>query len=231
MADTGTVMPSPVFHGWDDSGDPLVGGKLYAYKAGTTTPFDTYTDSDLATPNANPVILDSRGQATVYLSADSYKFILHTSADALVWSRDNVLSTQLTQSLLSDTIDLLGSAEIAADDTAYPTGTTFDKLVAGCKVVPLDSATLTGTYKFRAMLKTSSGTVTAALVNLSDGTPNVAVTGGECSSTSTTGTAATSSAIITFPSGGTSKDYGVKLKVSGAGVYGQAWGCEIIRVT
>ena len=230
MADTGTVMPSPVFHGWDDDGDPLVGGKLYAYKAGTTTPQDTYTDSDLATPNANPVVLDSRGQATVYLSADSYKFILHTSADALVWTRDNVLSTQLTQSLLSDTIDMGGSAEIATNDTGYPSGATFDKFLPGCKIVPLDSAVLTGTYKFRAMLKTSSGTVTAALINLTDA-PDVLVTGGECSSSSTTGASATSSAVITFPSGGTSKDYGVKVKSSGASVYGHAWACEIIRVT
>ena len=131
MADTGTVMPSPVFHGWDDSGDTLVGGKLYAYKAGTTTPQNTYTDSDLATPNANPVILDSRGQATVYLSADSYKFILHTSADALVWSRDNVLSTQLTQSLLSDTIDMLGSAEVAASMSFTGIGLRLSKSTAG----------------------------------------------------------------------------------------------------
>lgn len=76
---------------FDTNGEPLVGGKLYSYEAGTTTPLATYTDSAGATPNANPIILDSSGECDVWLLSQSYKFILKTSADATLWTVDNVL--------------------------------------------------------------------------------------------------------------------------------------------
>ena len=91
----GNVMPQPRFVGLDGNGDPLNGGKLYAYSAGTTTPLDTYTTSVLDVANANPVVLDSAGRATVYLSANAYKFVLKTSADVEVWTQDNVQSLTL----------------------------------------------------------------------------------------------------------------------------------------
>jgi len=71
-------------------GTPLVGGKLYTYAAGTTTPSATYTDSTGASANTNPIILDSRGEANVWLSGSLYKFELKDSVDALIWTVDNV---------------------------------------------------------------------------------------------------------------------------------------------
>jgi hypothetical protein len=68
---------------------PAVGYKLYAYTAGTSTPKDTYTSSTLGTANANPVVLDVRGEADVWMSGN-YKFILKTDADVTVWTVDNV---------------------------------------------------------------------------------------------------------------------------------------------
>jgi hypothetical protein len=53
--------------GWqffDNSGVPLNGGLLYTYAAGTTTPQTTYSDSTGATPNANPIVLDSAGRVS-----------------------------------------------------------------------------------------------------------------------------------------------------------------------
>jgi len=88
---TGTLMPYPVFTGWDQNGDPLVGGKLYSYLAGTTTPQATYSDAAVSVPNANPVILDSAGRATVYLlTTTSYKFVLKDALDVTIWTQDNV---------------------------------------------------------------------------------------------------------------------------------------------
>jgi len=72
------------------SGIPLVGGKLYTYAAGTTTPLATYTDSTGASANTNPVILDSRGEASVWLANSLYKFELRDSVDALIWTSDNI---------------------------------------------------------------------------------------------------------------------------------------------
>ena len=75
----------------DSSGNPLAGGKVYTYAAGTSTPLATYSDQAGITPNANPVVLDARGEATIFWSAGSgYKVTLRDSADALIWTQDNL---------------------------------------------------------------------------------------------------------------------------------------------
>jgi hypothetical protein len=88
-----TVCPAPQFVGLDNSGNPLSGGKLYSYSAGTTTNLNTFSDSDLSVANANPIILDAGGRATVYLSASSYKFKLTSSGDDVIYTQDNVISS------------------------------------------------------------------------------------------------------------------------------------------
>jgi len=66
----------PVFRAFDVSGKPLAGGQLFTYAAGTSTPLAIYTDASGATPNTNPVILDSTGSARVFMAASvSYKFV------------------------------------------------------------------------------------------------------------------------------------------------------------
>jgi len=94
--------------GWqffDNNGDPLSGGKLYTYEAGTTTPEATYTTSSGGTAHANPIVLDSAGRISgsseVWLTdGQSYKFILKTSADVQLWSADNVSGINDFSSLL-----------------------------------------------------------------------------------------------------------------------------------
>lgn len=78
---------------FDDNGDPLSGGKIFTYAAGTTTPKATFTDFTGATPQANPIILDAAGRPPfeVWLTyGDSYKFILKDSNDTLVGTFDNI---------------------------------------------------------------------------------------------------------------------------------------------
>lgn len=72
------------------SGAPLVGGKLYTYVAGTTTPQVSYTDYGGGTANTNPVILDSRGEANVWLGSALYKMALYDSNNVLIWTVDNL---------------------------------------------------------------------------------------------------------------------------------------------
>lgn len=81
----------PKFIATDSSGDPLVGGKLYTYSTGTTTPKTTYSDAAMGVANANPVILDSRGEALVYGSGE-FRFVLKDSDDVTVWTVDNILA-------------------------------------------------------------------------------------------------------------------------------------------
>ena len=85
-----TIAPQPKLQFFDANGDPLVGGKLYSYVAGTTTPQATYTDESGSTTNTNPVILDSRGEASVWFGAGTYKLALKTAADVDVWTVDNI---------------------------------------------------------------------------------------------------------------------------------------------
>ena len=81
------LLTGTTFRGFSDDGTPLVGGKLYSYVSGTTTPRATYTDSALSVPHSNPITLDARGEAEIYLPAASiYTFHLTTSAGATVGS-------------------------------------------------------------------------------------------------------------------------------------------------
>lgn len=115
---TGTVMPAPVFTGLDSNGNPLSGGKLYSYAAGTTTPQATYTDVTLTVPNANPIILDSAGRAVVYLTpGKSFKFVLQQSDGSSVWTQDNVAAVPTSAS----NFDVLGTAgeTLAANTWVY----------------------------------------------------------------------------------------------------------------
>lgn len=84
------VTPTPKTQFIDAAGEPLVGGKLYSYAAGTTTPQPTYTDSTGATPNPNPVILDARGEANVWLGESTYKFKLTDANDVEIWTVDYI---------------------------------------------------------------------------------------------------------------------------------------------
>ncbi len=85
-----TLIPSPVMQFFDANGNPLVGGKLFTYAAGTTTPQATYTDYNGGTANTNPVILNSRGEAAVWCGDSRYFMVLKDSDDVEIWTSDNV---------------------------------------------------------------------------------------------------------------------------------------------
>jgi hypothetical protein len=85
------LLPVPKFHADSANGTPLSGGKLYTYEAGTTTPQATYTDQGGGTTNANPVVLNSRGEADVWLDpALTYKMVLKDSSDVTIWTVDQI---------------------------------------------------------------------------------------------------------------------------------------------
>lgn len=86
-----SLSPTPKLQFFGTDGLPLVGGKLYTYAAGTTTPLVTYTDHTAVTANTNPVILDSAGEADVWLpETTAYKYVLKTSEDVTLFTVDYV---------------------------------------------------------------------------------------------------------------------------------------------
>ena len=74
-----------------NNGQPNVGGFLYTYGAGTNTQAATYTDNTGVTPNTNPIVLNSRGECSLWLPANTaYKFVLTDNAGMQIWTRDQV---------------------------------------------------------------------------------------------------------------------------------------------
>lgn len=85
------LTPSPKQQIFGTDGAPLVGGKIYTYQAGTSTPIATYTDFGAGTANTNPIILDSYGQANIWLlDTVSYKFVVKDATDVLLYTVDNI---------------------------------------------------------------------------------------------------------------------------------------------
>lgn len=78
----------PAFY--DNSGNPLSGGKVYTFQAGTSTPLASYTDRGGATPNANPVVLNSAGRASIWLQTNvAYKIRVDDSAGNVIATVDD----------------------------------------------------------------------------------------------------------------------------------------------
>ncbi len=114
---TTQLAPTPVFKAFDNNGLPLANGMLYSYIAGTTTPQATYTDSTGSTPNANPVVLNARGEANVWLNpTQGYKLVLTDSLGNQIWSVDGIIGpVNINQSLIpaADNTYSLGSTTAA----------------------------------------------------------------------------------------------------------------------
>ena len=90
------------------SGDPLAGGKIYSYVAGTTTLQATYTDATEDTENANPIILDANGECDLWLGSSSYKIKLTNSSDAEQWTVDYVNQSSIQSLASADYLENLG---------------------------------------------------------------------------------------------------------------------------
>jgi hypothetical protein len=54
---------------YKNDGTLNAGGKVYTYLPNTTTLTTTYTDANAGTPNANPIILDAKGEAAIWQTA------------------------------------------------------------------------------------------------------------------------------------------------------------------
>jgi len=102
----------------------LAGAKLTFSATGSSTLQNTYSDIDLTTPNANPVVADANGVfSAIYLdpSLPHYRVKLTTSADVLIYQQDNVPSNQNTSQqfrLKATTPELLFQETDASSDNS-----------------------------------------------------------------------------------------------------------------
>jgi hypothetical protein len=179
-------LPVPIFRAFDSAGNSLAGGQLFAYAAGTTTPQNTYSDAAGITPNANPVILDSTGSATVRLGSLAYKFVLKDAGGSTQWTEDNYLAgggdSPTYLALTVTTLTVGGNAAVVGNSTiggtlavigqTTLTGDTIARGMPVCRFKAADTArqnnTLTndpdltyaipttGTYQVECMLEYDS---------------------------------------------------------------------------
>lgn len=106
-----SLMPTGKQQFFDSpNGRPLSGGKLYTYAAGTTTPKATYSDAAGTVQNANPIILDSRGEALIYWSG-SYDIVLKDANDNLIYSVQNYV-TDAAAKVVADFAESSGASLI-----------------------------------------------------------------------------------------------------------------------
>src|SRR6185437_13074114 len=116
---TTQLSPTPIFKAFDNVGLPLSFGLLYTYQAGTTTPQATYTDSTGNTPNPNPVLLNARGEAQIWLNPlQNYKYLLTDALGNQIpgWPVDNISGSLYP-----------GQSIIPNTDNAYDLGSLTDR--------------------------------------------------------------------------------------------------------
>lgn len=158
------LAPAPKAQFFDATGAPLVGGKVYTYAAGTTTPLSTFTDASALTPNTNPVILDSRGECNLWFStATSYKVVLKNADDVTQWTVDNIATYGTIASQNSNNVTITGGTISGITATFNVTGN-----VSGNAGTVTNGVYLTATQTLTN--KTITGLASASTVNDSAGT-------------------------------------------------------------
>ena len=201
---------------FDTDGTPLVGGLVSTWVTGSSTPLDTYSDAS-GTPNTNPIVTNTHGFVRMYLQPTSYKITVTDANGVPVGlDMDPVTATDAGSGGLGGVgamiWDFGSNSSTPITATTYAAGATFDKLQPGSTVFQVDSADLPGSYAIQATgLMGAAGTLTVALVNLSDGAPDTPIA--TCTITSLTGAVATSGTIV-FGAVGVQKQYGIKPIVS-----------------
>ena len=96
MSTAAVISPSPVQKFWTNDGTPLAGGLVYTYAAGTSTPIATYTDYSATTPNTNPIVLNFRGEASIWIDANTaYKYLVTDSLGNTISTTDQITTGAL----------------------------------------------------------------------------------------------------------------------------------------
>ena len=90
-----SLSPSPSLQFFDANGNPLAGGKLYTYESGTTTPLATYANKN-GLPNSNPVTLNYRGEANIWLDSKLYTFVLTNAFGDVIWTVNDIGTVTIT---------------------------------------------------------------------------------------------------------------------------------------
>ena len=87
-----TRVPNGMQQFLDQNGAPLVGGFVYHYVPGGSTPLVTYSDVGLSAQNANPIVLGAGAYAAIWCaSGTQIRQVVQDLNHVQIW--DQVTST------------------------------------------------------------------------------------------------------------------------------------------
>ena len=156
-----TLLPEGKQSFTNSAGAPLVGGKVYTYDAGTSTPRPTYQDAAATVPNTNPVVLDARGEAVIFWSG-SYKVVLKDASDVTIWTIDNITDT----SSIATSLDAALRADLASSAVGKGTALIGNLISADVTLlVPSQYASITAAMDYlrtKTIVKGATATVQVA---------------------------------------------------------------------
>ena len=107
------------------NGSNLVSGKVYIYYQGRTALATTYHDEEGTVVNANPVLLDNNGRATVFVNTIySYTIVVCDYYGKEIFSQDITLHDAI--STAKDVIVMGSNGSVKVDTTTLPNGVQYD---------------------------------------------------------------------------------------------------------
>lgn len=117
---TKLLTPPDVLTFFDNAGKPLAYGKVFTYAAGTAfvTPAATFSDRAGSAANTNPIILNIRGEATIYLTAGQvYDWLITDPGNVPIRTRLGV--DAFANSVTADTAQTLTGPKLFDTGSGY----------------------------------------------------------------------------------------------------------------
>jgi len=140
---TGALTPDARLRILSDLAAVVPGAKLNTYVAGSlVTRLNTYSDSALTTPNANPVVASAGGLfGPIYLTPGSaYQFQLTDTAGVVIWTQDNVgvdlyVSAAVTAAIAAALVPVVQTTTVTGAQNNFA-------LTANCALLRVNNAAL-----------------------------------------------------------------------------------------
>jgi len=177
---------------FDNNGQPLAGGMIYTYAAGTTTPQTVYTSATGTTPHSNPIILNSAGRVPsgeIWLTDSlQYKFVVETSTGILIGTYDNIIGinsnfvnfeaqTEFATATAGQTVFTLSTINYSPGTNTLNVFIDGVKQYVGASYLETNSTTVTFTsglhvgaqVEFTTAVTLSAGIVSATMVTYTAG--------------------------------------------------------------
>lgn len=145
-------MPARLFEiiqFFDNDGNPLSGGQIYTFEAGTSTPKAAYTNSGAAAAHSNPIVLDASGRVSggIWLLGGAYKLRLDDADDVTLLTLDNVPATSISGNSITS----------RATATTTLSATSGQTTLTAASLVPANSRLIGVFVKVTTALGTSNG--------------------------------------------------------------------------